>query len=136
MPERVFVDTNVLVYAYDRKQRVKRARARSVLASLIRDRSAVISTQVLQEFFAATTRKLKLPAEQARRYVEKLTRLDVVVIRPELILAAIDLHRLHRLAFWDALVIKAASAASCARVLSEDLNHGQVIDGIQIENPF
>jgi predicted nucleic acid-binding protein len=118
MPERVVVATNVLVYAYDRKQRGKRARARSVLSDLIRERSAVISTQVLQEFFAATTRKLQLPAEQARRYVEMLTRLDVVLVRPELILAAIDLHRLHRLAFWDALIIKSASAAGCARVLS------------------
>ena len=136
MTARVFVDTNVFVYAYDRKERIKRARARSILAPLLRDRSAVVSTQVLQEFFVAATRKLKLPAEQARRYVEKLAGLDVVVIRPDLVLGAIDLHRLHSVSFWDALVIRAASAAGCSRVLSEDLNDGQIIDGVRVENPF
>jgi predicted nucleic acid-binding protein len=96
----------------------------------------VISTQVLQEFFAVATRKLKLTAEVARSYVQTWSRIDVVVIRPEVILGAIDLHRLHALSFWDALVIKSASLAGCGRLLSEDLNHGQVVDGVAIENPF
>lgn len=135
MAERVFIDTNVVVYACDRTAGDKRIRAREVLAPLLRERRAVISTQVLQEFFSAT-RKLNIPAEQARYYVEKWNRLDVVVIRPEVILGAIDLHRLHMLSFWDALVIKSASVAGCGQLLSEDLNHGQKIDSVTIENPF
>jgi predicted nucleic acid-binding protein len=133
--ERVFIDTNVVIYACDRTAGDKRIRAREVLAPLLRERRAVISTQVLQEFFSAT-RKLNIPAEQARYYVEKWSRLDVVVIRPEVILGAIDLHRLHMLSFWDALVIKSASVAGCGQLLSEDLNHGQKIDSVTIENPF
>jgi predicted nucleic acid-binding protein len=133
--ERVFIDTNVVIYACDRTAGDKRVRAREVLAPLLRERRAVISTQVLQEFLAAT-RKLNIPAEQARHYVEKWSKLDVVVIRPGVILGAIDLHRLHALSFWDALVIKAAGVAGCGRLLSEDLNHGQAIDGVMIENPF
>jgi hypothetical protein len=82
------------------------------------------------------TRKLGVPAEVARRKVDALSRLDVVVIRPELVLAAIDLHRLHSISFWDALVVRSAVAAGCARVMSEDLQDGQVIDGVRIENPF
>ena len=136
MAERVFVDTNVVLYAYDRSAGDKRVRAREVLAPLVRERRAVISTQVLQEFFAAGTRKLHIPADRARRYVENWSELDVVVIRPETVLGAIDLHRLHALSFWDALVIKAAGVAGCGRLLSEDLNHGQTIEGVTIENPF
>jgi predicted nucleic acid-binding protein len=133
--ERVFIDTNVVIYACDRTAGDRRLRAREVLAPLLRERRAVISTQVLQEFFSAT-RKLNIPAELARRYVEQWSRIDVVVIRPETILGAIDLHRLHVLSFWDALVIKSAGLAGCGRLLSEDLNHGQKIDGVTLENPF
>jgi predicted nucleic acid-binding protein len=134
--ERIFIDTNVVVYASDDMAGSKRSRARAVLAPLLRERRAVISTQVMQEFFSVATRKLKLPAERARGYLQKWSRLDVVVIRPETIFAAIDLHRLNALSFWDALVIKSASVAGCGRLLSEDLPHGQVIDGVTIENPF
>ncbi len=68
----------------------KRIRARDALASLMRERRAVISTQVLQEFFAAATRKLRIPPERARSHIEKWSKIDVVVIRPEIILGAID----------------------------------------------
>ena len=136
MSERVFVDTNVFVYADDAGAKTKRARAREVLSELIRDRRAVVSTQVMQEYYAAAIRKLRLPPDKARSRVERLSRLDTIVVRPAIILAAIDLHRLHSLSFWDALVVKSASIAGCARLLSEDLANGQVIDGVKIENPF
>jgi predicted nucleic acid-binding protein len=136
MSERVFVDTNVFVYADDAKAKSKQQRARVALAPLIRERRAVISTQIMQEYFSSAVKKLHLPLERARTRVENLARLDVIVIRPELILGAIDLHRLHKVSFWDALVIKSASAGGCARLLTEDLNDGQVIDGVKIDNPF
>ncbi|HEX7329296.1 MAG TPA: PIN domain-containing protein [Casimicrobiaceae bacterium] len=136
MSERVFVDTNVFVYADDAGAKAKRARAREVLSELIRERRAVVSTQVMQEYYVAATRKLGLSPARARERVERLRRLDTVVVRPELILGAIDLHRLHRLSFWDALVVKAASASGCARLVSEDLNDGQTIDGVTIVDPF
>jgi predicted nucleic acid-binding protein len=59
-----------------------------------------------------------------------------VIVRPELILGAIDLHRLHPLSVWDALIVASASAASCATLLTEDLGAGDVIAGVRIENPF
>jgi predicted nucleic acid-binding protein len=136
MSDRVFVDTNIFVYADDRAARTKRARARAVLSELIRTRRAVVSTQVMQEYFAAAIKKLGLSPERARSRVERLNRLDVVLVRPELILGAIDLCRLHPLSFWDALVVRSASAAGCGRLLSEDLQDGQTIDGVRIENPF
>ena len=136
MSDRVFVDTNIFVYADDRAARTKRVRARTVLSDLIRTRRAVVSTQVMQEYFAAAIKKLGLSPERARIRVERLNRLEVVLIRPELILGAIDLCRLHPLSFWDALVVRSASAAGCGRLLSEDMQDGQTIDGVRIENPF
>lgn len=136
MSDRVFVDTNIFVYADDRSAKTKRVRARTVLSELIRAKRVVVSTQVMQEYFAAAIKKLGLSPERARIRVERLNRLDVVLIRPELILGAIDLCRLHALSFWDALVVRSASAAGCGRLLSEDLQDGQTIDGVRIENPF
>jgi predicted nucleic acid-binding protein len=62
--------------------------------------------------------------------------LDVVVVRPELISGAIELHRTHSISFWDALVVKAASAGGCTRLWSEDLDPGQLYDGVTVENPL
>ncbi|CAN5722251.1 hypothetical protein BH11MYX1_BH11MYX1_01150 [soil metagenome] len=96
----------------------------------------MVSTQVIQEYFVTASKKLGLTPAQARMRVEALSRLDVIVVRPDLIVGAIDLHRLHTISFWDALVVKAASASGCDRLLTEDLKSGQVIDGVTIENPF
>jgi len=133
---RIFFDTNVLVYADDRGAGKKTFVAQALIADALRANRGVVSTQVLQEFFVITTRKLGVPAEAARRKVELLAGFDVVVVQLELILGGIDLHRLHGLSFWDALVVRAASTAGCARLLTEDLQHGQVIDGVRVENPF
>jgi len=134
--DRVFLDTNVIVYADDQSAGVKRSRALAVLRELVAESRAVLSTQVLQEYFVVATRKLGVSPVVARQKVDALSRLDVVVIRPELVLAAIDLHRLHQISFWDALVVRCAVAAGCSRLFSEDLQDGQVLDGVRIENPF
>ena len=136
MSGRFFLDTNILVYADDLDAGEKRLRSLEILQDALTTNSGVVSTQVLQEFFVITTQKLGVEASIARRKVELLSRLDLVLIRLELILGAIDLHRLNRISFWDALVVKCAAAAGCPRLLTEDLQHGQVIDGVQIENPF
>jgi len=136
LADRVFVDTNVFVYAADEDAGAKRDRARERVGELVRDGRAVVSTQVLQEFFVAATRKLGIAPDRARQHVEILSQLDLVVIRAEHVLGAIDLHRLNSISFWDALILRCASAAGCATVLTEDLNAGQVIDGVRIESPF
>ena len=136
MADRVFVDTNVLVYADDDGAPAKRDRARALIEELCTSRQMVVSTQVLQEYFAAATRKLGLPPERARGRIELLARLDVVLIRPDLVLRAIDLHRLRSVSFWDALIVSAAAVAGCARLLTEDMETSSMIDGVRIENPF
>jgi len=136
LAERVFINTNVIVYADDLDAGAKRERAREILQQVLIDGNGVVSTQVLQEFFVAATRKLGVAAEIARRKVELLARLDVVTIEPSLILDAIDLHRLHPISFWDALIVQSAVASGCRRLLTEDLQSGRNIGGVQIENPF
>jgi predicted nucleic acid-binding protein len=134
--ERVFIDTNVLVYADDLDAGAKNATAQGLLRDVLVNGNGVLSTQVLQEFFVVATRKLGVDAETARRKIELLSTLDTVRIEVEQILAAIDLHRLHPISFCDALIITCAATGGCTRVLSEDLQHGRTIGGVTIENPF
>lgn len=136
LAERVFIDTTVLLYADDLDAGDKRAKAQGILRQVYIEGNGVISTQVLQEFFVASTRKLGVPPEIARRKVELLARLDVVTIEPALIVEAIDLHRLHPLSFWNALILRAAAASGCQMLLTEDLQSGRSIGGVRIENPF
>jgi predicted nucleic acid-binding protein len=136
MPARSFLDTNVLVYTDDRDAPAKRARALELYAECRRTGTGVVSTQVLQEYFVASTRKLGVAADIARRKTELLGRLHVVTLRLEDILGAADLHRLHGLSFWDALIIRAALVAGCSRLYSEDLHPGWRLDGLEVVNPF
>jgi predicted nucleic acid-binding protein len=138
MTDRAFLDTNVLVYSVDESpaEIVKHARAVELLSQQADD--LVVSTQVLQEFYVVSTRKLAHPLseERAARAVRGIAKLDVVGIDVPLVLAAVDTSRAAKVSLWDALIIEAASRAGCDRVLSEDLSAGQVISGVRIENPF
>jgi len=131
-----FVDTNVLVYADDRSAGVKRDRARELIRSALRDGRARLSTQVLAEYFAVATRKLGLASATARRRVEIYAALSVFRPAVDDLLAAIDLHRLHGLSIWDALVVRSARASGCRVLYSEDLQHGQSFDGVVVVDPF
>jgi len=136
MSDRSFFDTNILVYADDKAAPAKQRRAIELVALHRRAGTGVLSLQVLQEYFVTVTRKLRLDAQIARRKVELLAEFDVVAPDLDEILAAIDLHRLLGFSFWDALVLRTAKEAACTVLLSEDLQPGRTIDGVQIVNPF
>lgn len=136
MTGRNFLDTNVLVYTDDHGSTEKQRLALELFADCRQRRNGVISTQVLQEYFVAATRKLGVAAEVARRKIEIFGRLQVVGLDLVDILGAIDLHRLHGISFWDALVVRAAIASGCARLYSEDLQAGRKFEGLEIVNPF
>lgn len=135
MPARSFFDTNVLVYADDRNTPAKQRHAIDLVAEHRRSRTGVVSLQVLQEYFVTITRKLHVDATIARRRVELLAEFDVATPDVSDVLAAIDLHRLHKLSFWDALVIRAARQSGCSVLLSEDMQERE-IDGLRVVNPF
>ena len=136
MSARSFLDTNVLVYTDDHDSPGKQARALEIVRTGRLERTGVVSTQVLQEYFVAATRKAQVPPPIARRKVELFARLHLVQVELRDILAAIDLHRLHGLSFWDALVVRSAQQAGCTLLLTEDLEHGRSFDGLQVSNPF
>jgi predicted nucleic acid-binding protein len=131
-----FFDTNVLIYADDASAPKKQKRAIALFAEHIRTGTAVVSLQVLQEYFAAATRKLGLAPETAQRKVEILARGRVVRFEARDVIAAIELHRLTRISFWDSLIVHAARSAGAATLYSEDLQHGSVPGGVRVVNPF
>jgi predicted nucleic acid-binding protein len=134
---KVFLDTNVLVYAVDHGQPAKQERAIALLRGFGSAQfRGVISTQVLQEFYVVATRKLGIEPLMAKGLLHDLSRFEVVQVQPSLISEAIDCSVLNQISFWDALILVSAETGQCERIWTEDLNHGQVIRGVRIENPF
>lgn len=138
MSGKLFLDTNVLVYAYDSDEPDKRARALSLLQSFAPEWQPVLSTQVLQELYVVLTSKLAklLPEEQATEALQRWSKLQVVHIDVPTILAATATSQRHKLSFWDALILQSAAKAGCTRLLSEDLQDGFQFSGVTVENPF
>ena len=136
--ERVFVDTNVLVYAHDLAETDRRPIAGAVLDGLWTSHSGAVSTQVLQEFYVVATRKFDppMPRREAREIVAAYAEWTVVTADPALISAASWLEEQHTLSFGDALIIEAARRAGASVLLSEDLQTGRHIAGLHIQNPF
>jgi predicted nucleic acid-binding protein len=136
MTARSFFDTNVLVYTDDKSSPAKQKRAIELVAEHRHSGTGVLSPQVLQEYFVTVTRKLRVDPRAARRKVELLAEFDVAAPGVADILGAIDLHRLHEVSFWDALILQSASQAGCRVLFSEDLQEGREINGVRIVNPF
>lgn len=135
---RIFFDTNILVYVFDNDSPEKQAIARERLRSAVVDGSLVLSTQVLQEFHVAVTRKLEDPVtpEVSEEILQNLSRLPILSVDPPLVLAAARLSRVHTISFWDALIVESAIAAGAATLLTEDLQAGRVFGQLRVENPF
>lgn len=131
-----FVDTNVLVYLFDSDAPEKARRSRELLSAS----GNVLSTQVLQEFYAVVTRKLSPPlrpadAQAALRQFTRLCR--VVTLDAPLVLAAARRSAEEQVSFWDALVVEAACSAGCRVLLTEDLHHGRVFDErLVVHDPY
>ena len=131
-----FFDTNILVYADNTAFPRKQAIAIDLYKRHVREGTAVLSLQVLQEYYVVATRKLAVSAELAQQKVEVLARGPIVRFTPGDVISAIELHRLARISFWDALVVHAARIAGCAVLYSEDLHAGSAIGGVRVVNPF
>jgi predicted nucleic acid-binding protein len=136
--DRVFIDTNVLASLFDDSEPKKQESARARLQSEQRRREIVVSTQVLQELYVALTKSHSPIAtpDIAEKAVREASGFTVIQIDTPLILSGIAASQAHRLSFWDALILCAAAQAGCDLLISEDLNDGQVVDGVRIENPF
>jgi predicted nucleic acid-binding protein len=138
MSDKVFVDSNVLVYAHDADAGRKHLVAKSLLQELWRDRRGVLSHQVLQEFYVNVTRKIPkpLPARSARDVVAAYGEWVSSPVDVTQILRASEIEERHRLSFWDALIVSAALHAGAARIVSEDFQPGRRYEGVRVDNPF
>ncbi len=136
--DRQFVDSNVLVYAHDRSAGSRQRRALELVTDLWESGEGCWSIQVCQEFFVTITRKVAQPLhpKTARQIVAYLGTWNTHAPTLDDVLAAIDLQGRHHTSFWDAMVLHSAARLDCGRLWSEDLNHGQVYDGVQVLNPF
>lgn len=136
MPGRVFLDSNILVYAQDGSAGAKQRRCRELVAGLAESGDGVISTQVLQEFFVAVTRKLGVSPLAAKGVMKTFDVFEIVQVSPSLIQEAVDCSVLNQLSFWDSLILAAAASAGCTTVISEDMSAGQQVLGVKIQNPL
>jgi predicted nucleic acid-binding protein len=137
MSAETFIDTNVLIYAYDVDAKEKCLIAKNILRELWSQRDGIVSMQVLQEFYVNVTRKIAspLPKSTARSLVHTYA-VWCVETTPTEISTAFRIEDEARIGFWDALIVASACKAGASRILSEDLNAGQSIEGVRIENPF
>jgi predicted nucleic acid-binding protein len=131
-----FFDSNILVYAEDASALPKQKRATSLLDDHLTADTAVLSLQVLQEYFATTTRKLHVPAERAQRRVEIFSCAKIVRFEIADLIAAIEFHRLTQISFWDAMIVHAARIGGAAILYSEDFQDGSVLGSVRVVNPF
>ena len=138
MTGRTFIDTNILVSAYDSHEPQRQERAQEILRKGIEVETAVLSAQVLSEFFTVVTRRIPSPLsiQEAGDALSLINILPVIEIDLPLVRRAIGIHRDYGITYWDALVVAAAARAECIQIFSEDFNPGQSYSGVVAVNPF
>ena len=137
MPARRFLDTNILIYAIDRDAPAKRERARHIIEQALVERDAVISFQVVQEWTNIALRKFGLTARQVESFFATFLQ-PLWSVHPSAAIfeRALSIHAETGFAWYDSLIVSSAAAAPATILLSEDLQHGRVVRGVRIENPF
>jgi predicted nucleic acid-binding protein len=136
---KVFLDTNIFVYTFDSGSRAKKDKARELVSEALATRRGVISYQVVQEFLNVATRKFSRPmtASEAQLYLSRvLMPLCEVFPDSSLYSQALSVADETGWSFYDSLIVSSAATAGCLTLLSEDLQHGRTIRGVQIRNPF
>jgi len=133
---KTFIDTNIVVYANDKRDLVKQKTAVNLIVTLMDSGGGVISTQVLQEYAVTALQKLHQRPDAVIRTIVILEQLEVIQQNPEMIRKAVELKTLYQISFWDACIVSNAIAAGCSTIISEGLNTGQFYSGVAVINPF
>jgi predicted nucleic acid-binding protein len=140
MKGRCFFDTNILVYAFnnDPSENKKSQTGQDLILEALDHDTMVLSPQVLGELHVTLTRKAKpaLSTNDSQKIIQKLCDAEVVDITKQLVASAIELSKNHQLSYWNALIVVSAQSANCKTVYSEDLQHEQKFEDLQIINPF
>lgn len=139
MKDNYFIDTNIFVYSFDGDENKKREKAKEIIKNALDNGRGFISIQVIQEFYNVATKKFKVPLaiHAAKEYLEKVfMQLNVVYPSYNFISTGLDISTATKYSFYDSLIISAALKSSCSILLTEDMQHGQEIQNLRIENPF
>lgn len=138
MKQRVFIDTNILLYAYDLNSKKKLEISRNILREGQQYKHIIISTQVLSEFIKIISTKLgfEFVLPKIEKVIDKLKFLKLTDVNLAIIKLAITIMRKYKISFWDAQIIAAAKLANCEVVLSEDFSHHQQYSGVLVVNPY
>jgi len=138
MSGKVFVDSNILVYAHDADSGSKHVTSRRCIAQLWNTGTGYLSTQVLQEFYVNVTRKIKKPLlpSEARAIVRDFSLWVRSLLTPVTVVRASEISENWQISFWDGMILAAAEQDGVGELLSEDLSHGQTIAGVKVRNPF
>lgn len=136
MTATVFVDTNVLIYAFDLGDAGRQKAAAAWLSMLWQMRGGRISSQVIQEFYARILQKDPSARGSAREYARNLFAWQPIATESSIVEKAWEVQDRFRLSFWDALIVSAAKTLNCSHLLTEDLQAGQKLDGLRVINPF
>ena len=133
-----FLDTNIIVYAYDKHEPQKMEIARQILRQGMLEQNVILSPQVLGEFFVVVTKRIKEPLASAAalEIIETLDILSSIDIDHLLVVQAITYHLQYRISYWDALIVAAAKRSRCNTLLTEDLKDGEIYKGVKVHNPF
>ena len=134
--EKAFFDTNIFFYAYSSVDPKKQVVAQTLFRQCLEDERLVISTQVIQEFYVAGSRKLAIAKDSLVLLADRLLDLPVVQVTPALIRKAMRTEGIYQISFGDVLIVTAASVAQATVLYTEDLNHGQLYEGVRADNPF
>jgi len=134
--KKIFIDTNLIVYANDRRDPQKQQTAIKIIEKMMVEGRGVLSSQVLQEYANTALTKLHQKAAIVLRQLALLESFEVVFLQPALIRRAIEIKSAYMISFWDSCIISAAESAGCDLIYSEDLNSGQYYSGIRLSNPF
>ena len=133
---KVFLDTNIFVYANDGRDTAKQGEAIALVTRALREANGVVSTQVLMEYAAVAMAKLGQARPAIIRQLLAMERLEVQQVDGDLVRSALDLMAAYSLSFWDAAIVAAAQASRSEVILSEDLGHGMMLGPVTVRNPF
>ncbi|WP_366922476.1 PIN domain-containing protein [Metallumcola ferriviriculae] len=133
-----FIDTNIIIYAYNRTDEEKHNRAKALMKELWEEGQGCLSIQVLQEFYVNITRKLSrpMPPETAAQIIGDLGQWDLHVPEMVDVLETIGIQKRNKISFWDAMIVCSAKSLACDILWTEDLNNGQYCEGVKVQNPF
>jgi predicted nucleic acid-binding protein len=136
MIDKYFIDTNILVYLFSEIEIEKSDKCSDILNQLSNHVQFVLSTQVINEFSNVSISKFHKDAIEVKSIIDILSEFEIVINDVDIIKKGIDIKFRYQLSFWDSLIVSAAKSAKCNIILSEDLQDGQVIEGVKIQNPF